>query len=490
MKTLSIVAAFLLFGLDSFSQNVRIKYFNISPRIDTIYDVVHRDQDSLMILGRFPSGKIGVLKTDLFGEGKQNPLTSKYDSFEYHGAEFKPRYRHGAPILTEDLSIIQNFTFGDSICDYLGAKFFEHHVLVRWGTDGKIKQVDFDSLCELTHEGCARKSLFKSTNGGYFFNQGYSSFDPEGGINYSHWNYLSAYNSQHELKTRQPIGGATFSSGGWMTATGTSDLGFMICGYDNGAPENCYIEDYSIRVLQKLSSSGSLDWEVQFDDEDFTGYDVFYPESMAQIGPSHYGIVGTSWPDVVTFLSFENNFINPWNRVIQIPYSRIYSAEIKAVSDETGIILTKNRDAGGTERIGFVKVGKYGNYLSHHVYIIENHYDNFMVVDTSIYFWGNNSAGAFLGIFTQPDLHVSGTGEDPNSRIAVYPNPTSGSINLENVRSPYRYSLVDMMGRTVQQGGVSPGESQLDIAKEKSGYYILILEDEHGNSYPHRIIKL
>jgi hypothetical protein len=67
--------------------------------------------------------------------------------------------------------------------------------------------------------------------------------------------------------------------------------------------------------------------------------------------------------------------------------------------------------------------------------------------------------------------------------VKVYPNPTSGeiTIELENLHSQEMgYSVVDLIGRVLQNGAITKNVSQLDLSKLSKGVYFLQLHDSSG----------
>ena len=52
--------------------------------------------------------------------------------------------------------------------------------------------------------------------------------------------------------------------------------------------------------------------------------------------------------------------------------------------------------------------------------------------------------------------------DEPSIEFAMYPNPTSGSLTLDNVELGSNYSITDAMGRTVESGVVITPMMNLD----------------------------
>jgi transforming growth factor-beta-induced protein len=72
-----------------------------------------------------------------------------------------------------------------------------------------------------------------------------------------------------------------------------------------------------------------------------------------------------------------------------------------------------------------------------------------------------------------------GVNENQENKISVFPNPTENFITLE-VKNSTNYSLVDLNGRTLQNGVINNNDS-IDLSSLNSGSYILRLSNENGS---------
>jgi hypothetical protein len=96
----------------------------------------------------------------------------------------------------------------------------------------------------------------------------------------------------------------------------------------------------------------------------------------------------------------------------------------------------------------------------------------------SVDFLTVNSANAVCELTTNQLRLVSvGINEVSANTIRVYPNPTSGILNvsiqgMENIQ----VSLVDIMGNELMHTSMSPGTQRLDLTMMEAGVYILRLQ--------------
>lgn len=81
-------------------------------------------------------------------------------------------------------------------------------------------------------------------------------------------------------------------------------------------------------------------------------------------------------------------------------------------------------------------------------------------------------------------VNLSIDDKDGVIEVKVYPNPTTGPVNLDGVEIK-RISVVNMVGRTA---ATFDGQSQIDISDLPAGQYTLLIETPQGNT-TRRIIK-
>jgi len=78
-----------------------------------------------------------------------------------------------------------------------------------------------------------------------------------------------------------------------------------------------------------------------------------------------------------------------------------------------------------------------------------------------------------------PDnLSLAGVGEiEEDALISIYPNPTSGELNIQNVKGQIdQIQLFDAMGRLVST--FNPGFGKLNVSGLEAGIYVLNIHIE------------
>lgn len=86
-----------------------------------------------------------------------------------------------------------------------------------------------------------------------------------------------------------------------------------------------------------------------------------------------------------------------------------------------------------------------------------------------------------------------GINDYDESSFVLYPNPTSGVVNLElpSGAGLASYHLGDITGKTLAKGSLSRGQerAQIDLSGLSNGVYLLTLRDDDGARITKRIIK-
>jgi alpha-tubulin suppressor-like RCC1 family protein len=89
--------------------------------------------------------------------------------------------------------------------------------------------------------------------------------------------------------------------------------------------------------------------------------------------------------------------------------------------------------------------------------------------------------------------NIVGLNEDVSLKIALFPNPTDGIIQVEwNISGYYsHYTLLDMTGRNISSNIISEElqKLQLDLQDKEPGLYHLVLQNNAGKSTMFKIIK-
>ena len=73
--------------------------------------------------------------------------------------------------------------------------------------------------------------------------------------------------------------------------------------------------------------------------------------------------------------------------------------------------------------------------------------------------------------------------------VSIYPNPTNNLLQIENIATPTYYSLLSIVGATLQHGVLKEGNNSISLNALPSGMYLLELIDDEGNKTVKKIIK-
>lgn len=82
--------------------------------------------------------------------------------------------------------------------------------------------------------------------------------------------------------------------------------------------------------------------------------------------------------------------------------------------------------------------------------------------------WQEHYETGFLNIKEETEL----------SRISIYPNPTSSTLNISGEIKFQSYKILDIQGKVLDSGQINNGT--LDVSKLKQGLYYLIIETKKG----------
>jgi Leucine-rich repeat (LRR) protein len=72
-------------------------------------------------------------------------------------------------------------------------------------------------------------------------------------------------------------------------------------------------------------------------------------------------------------------------------------------------------------------------------------------------------------------------------KVSIYPNPTKHSINV-SLKEKSNYTLININGKAIKTGTLTPQQNNIDISKAANGLYFLTLETKN-NSITKKIIK-
>lgn len=84
-------------------------------------------------------------------------------------------------------------------------------------------------------------------------------------------------------------------------------------------------------------------------------------------------------------------------------------------------------------------------------------------------------------------LHTNRISQSPE--ISIYPNPTYAELNIDNLKNPYTYCLVSIVGAVMQQGTLKEGNNSIFIQAIPNGLYMLEVIDDKEQRIVYKIIK-
>ena len=82
-----------------------------------------------------------------------------------------------------------------------------------------------------------------------------------------------------------------------------------------------------------------------------------------------------------------------------------------------------------------------------------------------------------------PTINIAAIGN-----VYIYPNPTTGTVNIANAAN-CRITINDVLGKEVLQASIASAKATLDISNLASGVYILQATNNNGESKTMKIIK-
>ncbi len=72
---------------------------------------------------------------------------------------------------------------------------------------------------------------------------------------------------------------------------------------------------------------------------------------------------------------------------------------------------------------------------------------------------------------------------------AIHPNPTTSTLQIDNLKTITQYHLYNMLGATIMQGILKPGNNTLPLDALQPGIYMLALIEEEGEKTVHKVVK-
>ena len=175
------------------------------------------------------------------------------------------------------------------------------------------------------------------------------------------------------------------------------------------------------------------------------------------------------------FVSFAGLAANTTNVSLLYPNgSTLFSADHYAIMNWGSTIISNNVD----------------EYTDGHAQYYT--FDNF---DTALrYYWieaGDDSLCLTRSYFNAPVWQVGVQETTDNSLFSLYPNPTSGILNLsvDGKNSISSFSIYDCTGHLVKQEFNFRNQSVLDVSELPAGFYILKASDKKGSYFNQTFVK-
>ena len=114
------------------------------------------------------------------------------------------------------------------------------------------------------------------------------------------------------------------------------------------------------------------------------------------------------------------------------------------------------------------------------VYVADE--DNYRIrkvtFDTACHITGDGSGSSLNVVVNEHD-----------NKFAVFPNPTNNLLQIENLPTTTSYSLLTIVGATMQQGTLHHGSNTIALGTVPTGMYLLQLIDEQGNRSVSKVMK-
>ncbi len=79
-----------------------------------------------------------------------------------------------------------------------------------------------------------------------------------------------------------------------------------------------------------------------------------------------------------------------------------------------------------------------------------------------------------------------GITENEFAKYKIYPNPTNGILHIKSRLPISQISVFNLLGQIIES---KQNTNQIELSKAEAGIYLLMIEDENGNSQTHKIVK-
>ena len=241
---------------------------------------------------------------------------------------------------------------------------------------------------------------------------------------------------------------------------------------------NAFYSEYAVSSTGNLFSWNVSNGEFQGIDNGNTAivhwFDLEYGPSTFVTVTEHDIHSGCEGSDTL-FVSFAG--VAPNATIVSLLYpngSTLFSADHYAIMNWGSTIISNNVD----------------EYTDGHAQYCT--FDNF---DTALrYYWieaGDDTLCLTRSYFNAPVWQVGVQETTDNSLIRIYPNPTSGDLNLsiDAKNSICGFSIYDCTGHLVKQEFNFKNQSVIDVSGLPVGFYILKTNDNKGSNFNQTFIK-
>ena len=196
----------------------------------------------------------------------------------------------------------------------------------------------------------------------------------------------------------------------------------------------------------------------------------------------------------------DTTIINPNNCNAYFIFTQLAPFQLIGVNLSSGFNLTFNWDFGdGTTSTGPYPMHQYTSFgtfpicltVSDPIGCTDTYCDSLTVDSSGMIIYRGTSVGFMLNIVSPSQL-TSGLSE--NSKVAgtIYPNPTSGELNITLVKeiiSQVDYRILSIDGRIIQTGQLTGLLNTIDVQNIDNGIYLIELSTITGQRETRRFTK-
>ena len=356
--------------------------------------------------------------------------------------------------------------------------------------------VDEEAYCikETTDGGFIVVGYAKSIDGDLTINHGNSDF------------WVVKLNSSGDLLWQKTYGGTNEDEA--RSVQQADDGGYVIIGFTTSNDGDVVTGFHGSRDywIIKVDTNGVLQWQKTIGG---SNYDM--ASSSEKTNDGGYIICGTSNSydgDITNSFSSYDFFVVKINNSGNIVWHKNYGGSqydgascIKKTSDGNYLIagstysnnddLLGNLNSNGTSSFWIIKINDlgviqmktpYGTQSGYYGYAVDQTTDGGYVATGAEYSGGTNEQYHIIKLGTT--LNTSNF--DEFKQTYLYPNPSSGFLNINCLSTINQGTIYDIQGKSIQ---VTISNNTVDISQLHTGTYLIQLEDENGNSICKKFIK-